>query len=274
MVELSRVLLLHWNDEEAVERVSRIRAVGFEADTVPLEMPATFRQLRENPPSALVIDLSRLPSAGRDVALSLRTYKATRHVPIVFVEGDPAKVGLIKKLLPDAVYSEWDKIGSSLRHAIAHPPAEPVVPRSRLAGYSEVPLPEKLGIKRRTVVSLVNAPPGFEKLLGKLSEDVIIQRNTHPGSDIVVWFVLSRKELKARIRNMVHLASKGGLWIAWPKKGAGQKNDLSQAEVRTAGLAAGLVDYKISSFDSTWSGLKFTSRRPKGQRSRSNILRR
>jgi hypothetical protein len=31
-----------------------------------------------------------------------------------------------------------------------------------------------------------------------------------------------------------------------------------------AGLAAGLVDYKVCSIDSTWSGLRFTRRKDRG----------
>jgi hypothetical protein len=37
--------------------------------------------------------------------------------------------------------------------------------------------------------------------------------------------------------------------------------DLTDREVREAGLAAGLVDYKVCAVDSTWSGLLFTRRK-------------
>ncbi len=261
---MSRVLLLHWNDAEAADKVQRLRAAGFETSKVPLEIPVAFKQLRENPPSAVVIDLSRLPSAGRDVAMSLRTYKATRHVPIVFVDGDPAKVAQIKEFLPDASYTSWDDIRNSLRRAIAHPPSEPVVPKSRLEGYSGASLPKKLGMRKGSVVSLIDPPSGFERTLGKLPDDVVVHNRRHLGANVTIWFVRSRKDLEARIRQMVPLASKGGLWIAWPKKGSGQQADLSQVIVRRTGLAAGIVDFKISSLDSTWSGLRFSSRRVRG----------
>jgi hypothetical protein len=38
-------------------------------------------------------------------------------------------------------------------------------------------------------------------------------------------------------------------------------SDLTQTTVRAYGLAAGVVDYKISAIDETWSGLCFTQRR-------------
>ncbi len=39
------------------------------------------------------------------------------------------------------------------------------------------------------------------------------------------------------------------------------KSDLTQTVVRKAGLAAGLVDYKVAAIDEVWSGLRFTRRK-------------
>lgn len=175
-------------------------------------MPVAFKQLRENPPDAVVVDLSRLPSAGRDVALSLRTYKSTRHVPLVFVGGEPGKVALIKQFLPDATYTTWDDIRSSLERAMANPPANPIVPKSRLAGYAGVPLPKKLGIKKGSVVSLVDAPPGFERTVVRLPEGVVVHNKVQIEADVAIWFVRSRMELENNIQRMTPLASKGALW--------------------------------------------------------------
>ena len=46
-------------------------------------------------------------------------------------------------------------------------------------------------------------------------------------------------------------------WLIWPKKASGVKTDLDGNVVREAGLAGGLVDFKICSVDATWSGLAF-----------------
>jgi hypothetical protein len=51
------------------------------------------------------------------------------------------------------------------------------------------------------------------------------------------------------------------LWIAWPKKASGVATDLDGNGVRDAGLALGLVDYKVAALDETWSGLCFARRR-------------
>ena len=257
-----RVRLIHWNVIEAEERAEQLRAAGYEVEHAPLN-PANLRALRANPPDAVILDLSRIPSQGRDAAVGLRIHKATRHVPLVFVEGAPEKVDRVQELLPDAVYTTWEEIENPLSKAIAHPPSEPVVPASAMAGYSGTPLPKKLGIKAGSVVALINAPELFEESLGELPEGVHLRRESTSASDVTLWFTRSRAELEGGIETMVPSADKGGLWILWPKKASGIDSDLSQTIVRRTGLDAGLVDFKICAVDKTWSGLRFTRRKEK-----------
>ncbi|MDA2937482.1 hypothetical protein MYX75_04365 [Acidobacteria bacterium AH-259-A15] len=259
---MCRVRLIHWNAAEAEERAGRLRAAGYHVDYEVLDA-AGLRALRECPPAALVIDLARLPSQGRDVALAIRKYKATRHVPLVLVDGDPEKVARIKEILPDAVYTTWSGIRSSLKRAIAHPPTNPVVPRSIFDAYADTPLPKKLGIKANSVVALVGAPPGFQKTLGDLPDAVAMRTGARGRCDLAIWFAKSGKDLERRIERMGAFAGKDGLWIVWPKKASRIATDLSQAIVRQAGLAAGLVDYKVCAIDATWTGLRFTRRKSK-----------
>jgi len=222
-----------------------------------------WKRLRQDPPEAVVIDLSRLPSQGRDVGVAVRKHKATRHVPLVFVDGETAKVDRVKQTLPDAVYTAWSRIQSALKRAIARPPTEPVVPQSSMEGYAGTPLPKKLGIKVGSVVVLIGAPPEFERTLGELPDDVTLRRHNRGRRDLTIWFTRSPKDLRRRIERMGNAAGDGGLWIVWPKKSSVEATDLTQALVRKIGLDAGLVDYKICAVDETWSGLKFTRRRPK-----------
>ena len=251
--------LIHWKAEETAERAERIRSAGYEVVSEPLS-PARLREIRDDPPLAVVIDLSRLPSQGRDLGLNIRKYKATRQVPLVFVGGDPEKVARIKELLPDAVYTSWSRIASALKRAIANPPQDPVVPESVMAPYKGTPLPKKLGIKADSVVALVSAPDGFEETLGELPEGVSVRRQARQPLDLTLWFVRSRKDLEHRIDKMRNFAQNGGLWIIWPKKASGIDSDVSQTIVREVGLGAGLVDFKVCSVDETWSGLRFTRR--------------
>ncbi len=260
---MHRIRLIHWKAEEAEERVARLRAAGYEVDYGEMR-PDALRDWRNNPPAAFVIDLSRLPSQGRDVAMTLRSHKPTRHVPLVFVEGEPEKVERIRNSLPDAIYTTWSRIRGSLKAAIAKPPASPVVPESNLAGYSGTPLPRKLGVKPNTTVALVGAPKDFEKTLGELPDGVKLKRQAGKRCDLIIWFIRMRAELYDRIKEMAELTGPtgaSGLWIAWPKQASGLASDLNQNVVRETGLASDLVDYKVCAIDATWSGLKFARRK-------------
>ncbi|HUU38042.1 MAG TPA: hypothetical protein VMW46_07560 [Candidatus Desulfaltia sp.] len=270
-----RVRLIHWNEMEAGERAGRLRALGYEVEHDILTGPEGFRRLRDNPPDAVVIDLGRVPSHGRDVGMALRSYKDTRAVPIVFVGGDPEKVKRIKTYLPDAVYTAWADIGKALKQAVSRPVVAPVVPRSRMDAYSGSPLPKKLGIKPDTAVILVAAPKEFLKTLGDLPERVSIRDksiNALPevGKSakgkagerlLILWFVRAQRELERDVGKMAARTPDGGLWIIWPKKASGVPSDLNQNIVRAQGLAAGIVDYKVCAVDETWSGLLFARRK-------------
>jgi hypothetical protein len=262
---MRRVCLIHWKAEEAEDKIAKLRAAGYEVDFGEMN-PGALRNWRDNPPSAFVIDLSRMPSHGRDVAIALRGYKSTRHTPLVFVEGEPEKVERIKVNLPDAVYTSWNRIRGSLKAAIAKPPADPVAPSSNLAGYSGTPLPKKLGVKPNSTIALVGAPKDFEKTLGELPEGVKLKKRADRACDLIIWFVRMRAELYDRIKEMFELtgdAGASGLWIAWPKQASGVTSDMTQNVVRETGLASGLVDYKVCAIDATWSGLKFARRKIK-----------
>ena len=258
---MSYLRLICWNAAEAEEKAARLRA-WYKVDQQALT-PGDLRKMRDDPPLAVVIDLSRLPSHGRDVALGIRQYKATRQVPLVFVDGEPEKVSRIRQLLPDAVYTSWPRIRGALKQAVANRPVDPVVPESRLVGYSGTPLPKKLGIRENCVVALVDAPENFEKTLGDLPDGARLRREATGARDLCLWFVRSRRDLERRIPRMAAQVGEGAIWIVWPKKTSALAGDLGQAEVRAAGLEAGLVDYKVCAVDATWSGLLFTRRKAK-----------
>jgi len=256
---MHRVRLIHSNAAEAEERGDMLRSVGFEVNHEPLT-PVGLRALRADPPDAVVLDLSRAPSQGRDLALSLRKQKATRHVPLVFVEGEQGKVARIMELLPDATYAKWDTVEEALEQAIARPPVEPVVPASAFAAYAGTPLPQKLDIKPGSTVNLIGAPRGFAETLGELPDGVLLRHEAFSPGGLTLWFVRSRQELVDRIGEMKAFAEGGRLWIVWRKKASGIASDLSQTVVRKTGLDSGLVDFKICSVDATWSGLRFSRR--------------
>ena len=103
---MKRVVLIHWNAAEAPGRVERLHRAGFAVEFLLPQGGKSFAGIRANPPSVLVIDLGRLPSHGRAVAIFFRQQKVTRYVPLVFVDGALEKISATRKLLPDAVYAD------------------------------------------------------------------------------------------------------------------------------------------------------------------------
>jgi hypothetical protein len=262
MARMPRVLVIHWNAPEAAERAQRLREAGFEAESYAGPGGAGFRALAGNPPDAIVIDLARIPSQGGAAGIAFRQRKATRLVPLVFIEGDPEKTASMRAMLPDAIYTTWTKIGAALRRALRHAPRRPLVPDT-FAGYSGTPLPKKLRIRENSVVALLHAPEGFHAKLAPLPPGVRLEKQA-VEADVILAFVKSAASLGRELPTLARDMRKGRtLWIVWPKKTSVLAGDLGETRVREMGLAAGLVDYKVCALDETWSGLAFASRAAK-----------
>jgi hypothetical protein len=130
-----------------------------------------------------------------------------------------------------------------------------------LAGYSGKPLVQKLGIKSRFRVIIIDAPEGHAALLGALPEGVIVASALEGTFDFIHVFTKNRWELESHFAALKGaLAKDGVLWISWPKGSSKLKGDLSENVIREIGLDNGLVDVKVAAIDQDWSGLKFVYR--------------
>jgi len=131
------------------------------------------------------------------------------------------------------------------------------------AGYSGTPLAKKLGIKPGMTVGVIGAPPEFAEALGELPAGACLRPGTRGRAGLLIWFVRSEKELAAGSVRIARHANESRLWIAWRKKTArpAPASGLDENAVRKAGLAAGLVDFKVCAIDETWSGLLFARRK-------------
>ena len=86
-----------------------------------------MRELKATLPAAIVIDLSRLPSQGCDLALLVCSQQATCRIPLVFAGGEVEKVARVQETLPDAVYTPMfipDSVFSGLGAKKAASPAQ------------------------------------------------------------------------------------------------------------------------------------------------------
>ncbi len=80
---MPRVQLIHWNESEAQSRIAELKALGHRVAYSTLDGPGQMRVLADGKADVIVIDLSRLPSHGRETGMSLRRQKSTRLIPLV-----------------------------------------------------------------------------------------------------------------------------------------------------------------------------------------------
>jgi hypothetical protein len=131
-----------------------------------------------------------------------------------------------------------------------------------MAGYSNTPLANKLGIKPGSQVVVSGAPAGFAATLGRLPGSPLQDAAKSRGSfDVAVLFTESLADLTKRFGALQkRMAPAAGLWIAWPKRASGVETDLTEDVVRKVALERSLVDNKVCAIDDTWSGLRLVIR--------------
>jgi hypothetical protein len=266
---MGRLRLFHWNADEASPVADILLRAGFEVNYEAKFTPQLFRSVCHAPPDAVVIDLSRLPSHGREVATALRGNKLTRQIPILFLDGAPEKVTIVRQTLPDAAYCQRARLVAAVRRCIKERPENPVVPTQMMDRYATRSTAQKLGIRAGVKVAVVDAPRDYARVIGVLPEAVeFCERacsesgadsggESSTGCAVTVWFVEEPEAFLTGLPKMRRAAATSKLWVAWPKKAARRDTLLNETMIRDMAIESGLVDYKICSVNETWSGLCF-----------------
>jgi len=254
--------LVTWNRDAAKDRVRDLEAAGFTVDASEFPTAQSVGHIRALAPAVVVIDLDRLPSHGRAVATVLRSTKSTRAFPILFAGGTEEKIERARQDFPEMPFTGWKSIAREVKKAAANPPAAPSKTTPYMQQWTGSPLVKKLGFKPDlSPVALLNAPDGFEDLLGELPAGVELKTSLTRQTKLALWFVRSSAGLHSETPFLaVRLPEGCRLWIIHPKQAGRYRADFNQNDVRAAALAEGLVDYKVCSVDANWSGLKFAQR--------------
>lgn len=244
-----RIVLLHWNEEEARPRVKRLRTLGFRVEWIAPRGGAGLKPFVQHPPDAFLIDLTRLPSHGRAIAVFFRQRKATRGVPIVFMGGEAEKVEKARELLPDATYLSWED-AARLQRDITKAEARDAIRPNTMAEYARVPLARKLGVQDGVATVLLGVPEEVRERLGDYEEATT--------GDRVLFFARSMRDLTNGFEAAAARVKRGGgLWVMWAKKASSPGSDLTMPAIRALALESGWVDYRVCSVDDTWSGMLF-----------------
>jgi hypothetical protein len=251
-----RVRIVHWKAPEAGPLIEACRACGFEVEYDDVNGGLLVKMIRQKPPDALAIDLTRLPSHGRDVAIYLRRTKYARYIPLVFVDGAPEKVEAIRRELPDAAFTTSKRLCAAIQSACAKRIADPVLPPDLMERYSARTVAQKLGIRTGATAAVIDAPRDYAAALGELPEGAELVENPDSIQAVTLWFVRDPREYQAGLRRMRTIAHQTKLWVVW------RKGSLTDRVVRQEANEVGLVDYKICAVNAQWSAMAFARRKP------------
>lgn len=259
---MSRIRLLHWNREEAARYLDRLRASGHTVEYEEKFRPELMKLWRESPPDAFVIDLSRLPSHGREIGVALRNSRRTASVPLIFCEGPEEKVAAVRNALPDAACCTLRNLRSTLQNALHNPPRDPVKPVAMMDRYSSRTVAQKLGIRESSTLRVLDPPRDFTEILRPLPEKVeFLEDGSAQTASVTLCFVHDAPSLSETLSRVRTFARNGKLWILWRKGGQTARGDLTETLLRINALDLGLVDYKICSVNQLWSAMLFSLKR-------------
>jgi hypothetical protein len=108
------LVLVHWNEAEAKDLAKELSTAGW---TVMVEHgtgTVKMKDLKTQPPHAVVISLRRLPSHGREWADALWYTKWGRQIPLVFVDGDEEKTDKLREKFLAARFIAWKSLATEL----------------------------------------------------------------------------------------------------------------------------------------------------------------
>lgn len=127
-----------------------------------------------------------------------------------------------------------------------------------MAGTSLV---KKLLIKPNFGVAILNAPDGYQDLLGDLPDGASVSTAPDGSYDLVQLFVYSMDDLRERFPDAEAALKPGGLlWVSYPKKTGKIKTDITRDTGNAYLQTLGWEGIAMVAIDDTWSAMRFKPR--------------
>ncbi len=122
---------------------------------------------------------------------------------------------------------------------------------------SDKSVAEKLLIKSSYKVLLVNAPEGYQSILGDLPPQVVMLTQTSESVDLIQVFITSKAELEKQLQKLKSLLKpRGLLWVTYPKGTSKIKSDINRDSIWKYAQTLQLQAVAMISIDDTWSALR------------------
>jgi DNA-binding response OmpR family regulator len=99
-----RLFLIHWNKAEAQSLAQELHEQGWQVEVEAEDGQRASKRILANPPLAVIISLTRLPSHGRETAAFLRTRPTGKDLPIYFVGGSDDVQRTVKEKVVGALF--------------------------------------------------------------------------------------------------------------------------------------------------------------------------
>jgi len=109
-----KVFLVHWNRQESDILADMVRSYGWEVAVESENGARAARLIKEQKPDAVVIFLTRQPSLGRETGSDIRSAKATKAIPIIWVDGAEEVISRTKQAMPEAIFTNPEDLKDAL----------------------------------------------------------------------------------------------------------------------------------------------------------------
>lgn len=129
------------------------------------------------------------------------------------------------------------------------------------SGHSGAPTATKIGVKEGHRVTLLGAPRAWS--IEDIPSNVrVSRRRSGSQADVVIAFFSDAAAFERDVASLSETVTPyGSPWIAWPRRAAGHRSDITANVVCNAVLPLGLVDVKVAVLDEDWSALKMMRRK-------------
>jgi hypothetical protein len=114
-----RIFIFHWNQAEADAYAKDLRAKGWDVDVEAENGARGGAAVKLSPPDTVIFYLSRLPSHSRATAEYLAQTKATRSIPLIFVDGEGDALTKTKQIFANALFTNSTKLSELLDREFA-----------------------------------------------------------------------------------------------------------------------------------------------------------
>lgn len=110
-----RLYLVQWNQAKAEARAAELREAGFEVTVESEDGARATRRILNDPPDLALFDLDYHGAHSRETAAALRGFKATRRLPMLFIDGDEVDIDKTRARVFQAMFASSDLLLHYLR---------------------------------------------------------------------------------------------------------------------------------------------------------------